>query len=115
MESKVEKDYKHLYIQRKLLCNIYVNILIIYIFWRKRFSNFVNVYSLYGYFLPLKKGMTLYLNKFESPLLKDAFCSKFKIGQVILEKKIFKFRSWIFAVSFLSFLGNGHGPLFEQT
>ena len=119
MESKGEKDYKHTYIyiykQRKLLCNIYVNILIIYIFWRKQFSNFVNVYSLVGYFLPLKKGVTLYLNKLESPSLKDALCAKFKIGLVILEKKIFKFRSGIFAVSLLSFLGKGHGPLFDQT
>ena len=36
-----------------------------------------------------------------------------EIGSVILEAKIFKLRSGIFAISFLSHLGKGRGPLFK--
>ena len=38
-----------------------------------------------------------------------------EIGSVVLEKKIFKFRQCIFAISLLSLLGKGRGPSFEQT
>ena len=43
-------------------------------FWRKRFLNFVNVFSLFGYYLPLEKVGALHLNKLESPLPK--LCAK---------------------------------------
>ena len=36
-------------------------------FWRKWFFNFVNIFSLFRNYLPLEKGGSLYLNKFESP------------------------------------------------
>ena len=39
-------------------------------FWR-RFFNFVNVFLLFGNYLPLEKGGTLHLNKLESPLPMD--------------------------------------------
>ena len=42
-------------------------------FWR-RFFNFVNVFSLFCYYLPLEKGGALHLNKLESPSPKDALC-----------------------------------------
>ena len=35
---------------------------------------FVNVFSLFRNYLPLEKGGALDLNKFESPLPKDALC-----------------------------------------
>ena len=38
------------------------------------FFNFVNVFSLFRYYLPLEKGGALHLNKLESPLPKDALC-----------------------------------------
>ena len=41
-------------------------------FWRKRFLNFVNVFSLFRNYLLLEKGWALHLNKLESPLPKDA-------------------------------------------
>ena len=41
-------------------------------FWRRRFFNFVNVFSLFRNYLPLEKGGALHLNKLESPLPKDA-------------------------------------------
>ena len=43
-------------------------------FWRRRFLNFVNVFSLFHYYLPLEKGGTLHLNKLESPSPRDTLC-----------------------------------------
>ena len=45
-------------------------------FWRRRFLNFIIVFSLFRYYLPLEKGGALHLNKLESPSPKDA-CAKF--------------------------------------
>ena len=50
--------------------------------WRRRFFNFVNVFSLFSNYLPLEKGGTLHLNKLQSPPLK----SLVEIGPVVLEK-----------------------------
>ena len=44
------------------------------LFWRRRFLNFVNVFSLFPNYLPLEKGGALHLNKLESPSPKDALC-----------------------------------------
>ena len=44
------------------------------VFWRRRFLNFVNAFSLFRYYLPLEKGGVLCLNKLESPSPKDALC-----------------------------------------
>ena len=43
-------------------------------FWRKRLLKFVNVFSLFRYYLPLEKGGALHLDKHESPSPKDALC-----------------------------------------
>ena len=43
-------------------------------FWRRRFLNFINVFSLFRNYLPLEKGRALHLNKLESPSPKDALC-----------------------------------------
>ena len=43
-------------------------------FWRRRFFNFVNVYSLFCNYLPLEKGGALHLNKLEFHLPKDVLC-----------------------------------------
>ena len=43
-------------------------------FWRGRFLNLVNVFSLFYYYLSLKIGIALHLNKFESPSPRDALC-----------------------------------------
>ena len=40
----------------------------------EEFVNFVNVFSLFGYHLPLENGMVFRLNKFESHLPEDALC-----------------------------------------
>ena len=43
-------------------------------FWRRRFLMFVNVFSLFCYFLSLEKEVALHLNKLESISYKDALC-----------------------------------------
>ena len=43
-------------------------------FWRRRFLNFVNLFSLFLNYLPLEKGGALHLNKLEHPSPKDALC-----------------------------------------
>ena len=42
-------------------------------FWRRRFLNFVNIFSHFLHYLPLTKDMVLLMKKIESPSLKDAF------------------------------------------
>ena len=43
-------------------------------FWRRRFLNFVNIFSLFRNYLPLERGVGLHLNKLESTSPKDALC-----------------------------------------
>ena len=62
-------------------------------FWRRRFSNFVNVFSLFPNYLPLEKGGALHFNKLEFPLPKDALC------QVLL-----KLAQWFWRRRFLNFV-----------
>ena len=52
---------------------------------------FVNIFSLFSYYLPLEKGGALHSNKHESPSPKDAFC------QIWL-----KFAHWLLEEDFLS-------------
>ena len=41
-------------------------------FWRRRFFNVVNVFSLFRNYLPFEKGGVLHLNKIESTTPKDS-------------------------------------------
>ena len=43
-------------------------------FWRRRYFNFVNVFSLLRYNLPLEKSGVFHFNKLEFPLPKDVLC-----------------------------------------
>ena len=43
-------------------------------FWRRRFLNFVNLFSLFGSYLPIENGGAFHLNKLEFPSPKDALC-----------------------------------------
>ena len=50
--------------------------------WRRRFLNFVNVFSLFSNYLPLEEDRALYLNKTESSSPKDAMCQvRLKLAQ----------------------------------
>ena len=62
-------------------------------FCRRRFLNFVKVFSLFCNYLPLEKSRVLYLNKIEFPSNKDALC------QVYL-----KFAQWFWIRGFLNFI-----------
>ena len=57
---------------KKVLCQVWL--ILAQWFWRRRFSNFINLFSLFLIYLPLEEGGALYLNKLESPSLKDALC-----------------------------------------
>ena len=43
-------------------------------FWIRRFLNFINVFLLFHYYLPLEKGGALHLKKLESSSSKNALC-----------------------------------------
>ena len=67
-------------------------------FWRIRYLNFVNVFSLFRNHLPLEKGVALHLNKFESPLSKDALCQVWlKLAQWFWGR-FFNFVNYIFSL-----------------
>ena len=54
------------------------------------FFNFVNVFSLFRYYLPLEKGGALHLNKLESPLPKDVLCQVWlKLAQWFWRRRLF--------------------------
>ena len=59
-------------------------------FWRRRFLNFVNVFSLLHNYLPMEKDWDLHLNKPESLSPKDALC------QVWLKLAQWRRRFWNF-------------------
>ena len=61
-------------------------------FWRRRFFNFVTVFSLFRNHLPLEKGGVLHLNKLESPSPKDALCHVWlKLAQWFWRRRFFNF------------------------
>ena len=58
----------------------------------RRFLKFVNVFSLFRYYLPLEKGLALHLNKYESPSPKDALCQVWlKLALLFLRRRFLKF------------------------
>ena len=64
-------------------------------FWR-RFLNFVDIFSLFHNYLPLKNGGALHLNKIESPSPKDALC---QVG-IILAQWFWRRRTLNFVILF---------------
>ena len=61
-------------------------------FCRRRFLNFINVFSLFRNYLPLEKGGPLHLNKLESPSPKDALCQVWiKLAQYFWRRGFFNF------------------------
>ena len=57
---------------KNALCQVWLKL--VQRFWRRRFSKFVNVFSLFRNYLPLENGVVLHLNKLVSPVPKDALC-----------------------------------------
>ena len=61
-------------------------------FWRRRFFNFVDVFSLFRNYLPLEKGRAHHLNKLESPSPKDALCQVWlKLAQWFQKRRFLNF------------------------
>ena len=58
----------------------------------EKILNFVNELPLFRYYLSLEKERGLHLNKIDFPLPKDFVPNLVEISQVVLEKKILKFR-----------------------
>ena len=57
-------------------------------FWRRRFLNFVNVFSLFHNYIPLERGRALHLNKLESPSPSDTLCHVLlKLAQWFLRRR----------------------------
>ena len=69
-------------------------------FWRRRFLNFVNVFSLFWIISPWKRAGPFFWKKTWIPLTTECFVPSWvEIGSVVLEKKIFSFRQCIFTIS----------------
>ena len=61
-------------------------------FCRRRFLNFVNVFSPFGNYLPLEKSRAIYLNKLESPSPKNALCQVWlKLDQWFRRRRFLNF------------------------
>ena len=61
-------------------------------FWRRRFLNFMNVFSLFRKYLPLGKGGAFHMNKLESSSPKNALCQVCLImAQWFWRKRFLKF------------------------
>ena len=60
LESSLPKD---------ALCQVWLRLT--QWFWKRRFLHFVNVFSLFCYYLTSNKGMALHLNNLEKPSPKD--------------------------------------------
>ena len=85
-------------------------------FLRRRFLKFVNVFSLFRYYLPLEKGVALHLNKLESPSPKDALSQVWlKLAQWFLRRRFLKFVNVFSLFPYYLPLENNWGPSFEQT
>ena len=80
-------------------------------FRKRRFFNFLNVFWLFCNYLPLERGGALHLKKLESPSPKDTLCPVWlKLVQWFWRRGFFNFVN-----VFLSPVGKGQGPSFEQT
>ena len=72
------------------LCQVWLKLALS--FWRRRFFNFVNVFSLFRNYLRLEKGRALHLNKLESPSHKDALYQVWlKLVQWFLRRRFLNF------------------------
>ena len=95
----------------RILCQFWLKLVIWFL--SNRFLKAVNVFSLCGYCLPLKKCMPLNLNKFEFPLPKNTLCHVWlKLAQRFWRSfsKIVN----IFPFLLLSPLKKGQGPSFAR-
>ena len=82
----------------------------------KKILNFANVLLLFLNYLPLQIEQGSSFEHTWIPFTKGCIVpSLVRIGPFVPEKKIFNFRQCIFDNSWLSSVGKGQGPSFEQT
>ena len=77
----------------------------------KKIFNFINIFSVFYYYLPLEKGVALHLTFTQGCFVP----SLVEIGPVVMEEKTFKYCQYIFTISLLSPLVKGHSPSLKQT
>ena len=80
--------------------------------WKKKLESLSSKY-LSMYSIPLENSGALYFDQIEYLSPKDA--KLVEIGPVVLERKNFKFRQFIIAISLSFPLGKGSSSLFEQS
>ena len=65
----------------------------------RKIFKLVNVFSLFHYYLPLEKGMALYLNKHELPSPKDTLCQVWmKLAHFFWRRRFFRIGQYIFTI-----------------
>ena len=75
---------------KNALCQVWLKM--VQWFWRRRFFNFVNVFSLFRNYLTLEEGRALHLNKTQSPSPKNALCQVWlKLAQWFWRRRFFNF------------------------
>ena len=80
-------------------------------FWRRRFYDFVNVFSLFRNYLSLDKGVALDLNKFESPLPKNVLCQVWlKLAQWFCRRRFLNTSMYVLYFEIIS-PSNRTGPI----
>ena len=85
-------------------------------FWRRRFLKVLNVFLLFRNYLPFEKGVAHHLNKFESPLTKNAFCQVWlKLDQLFWRRRFFKVANLFLLFPNYRYLPFGKDLPLEQT
>ena len=68
------------------LCQVWLKLA--QLFWRKWIFNFIKVFLLFRYYLPLEIERPLYLNQFKSPSYEDALCNNWlKLTEWFLKRR----------------------------
>ena len=92
------------------LCQVWLKLALCFL---RRFLNFVDVFSLFRYYLSLENVGALYLNNLEFPTPKNVLCDVW-LKLTVLDENTFKFRPYVFTLLLLSPLGKARGPSLKK-
>ena len=88
LEKRFGRTFKQSYIPFTKRCFVLNLVEIGPLVLEEKILNFVNVFSLFRKYLPLKNGVALHLNKNESPSPKNALCKvKLKVVYGFLRRR----------------------------
>ena len=79
------------------LCQVWLKLALWFLLIRRYFK-FVNVFSLFLYYLHLEKGLALHLSKLESPTPKDALCQVWLKLALWFLRRFLKFVNIVFSL-----------------